>query len=140
MKKVNKVFVIVVVFMGLLWGCGQGKYDDLVKINDSFISITRDYIDGLNKAENGKDVARAMNKYADEFKKLAPKMKEINEKYPDLKNAKDMPEKVKESQAKAQQIGMDFASSFMKTMKYIADPQVMEAQKRMGEIMRSLQN
>jgi len=96
MKKVNKVFVIVVVFMGLLWGCGQGKYDDLVKINDSFISITRDYIDGLNKAENGKDVARAMNKYADEFKKLAPKMKEINEKYPGLKNAKDMPEKVKE--------------------------------------------
>ncbi|MCD4675954.1 MAG: hypothetical protein K8S18_08160 [Desulfobacula sp.] len=93
----------------------------------------------MNKAQTGKDVAKAMNKYTDAFKKLVPKMKKINEKYPELMNAEDLPDKVKQSQAKATQIGLDFASSFMKTMKYITDPDVAQAQKRMGEAMQSLQ-
>ncbi|MCK5165216.1 MAG: hypothetical protein KAQ72_15935 [Desulfobacula sp.] len=139
MKKINKLIVVLIVFMGFVWGCGQGKYDDVVKVNDEYISVLQDYIDRLNKAQTGKDVAKAMNKYTDAFKKLAPKMKKINEKYPELMNAKDLPEKVKQSQAKATQIGLDFASSFMKTMKYITDPGVAQAQKRMGEVMQSLQ-
>ena len=133
------MLVVVIAFMGFVWGCGQDKYDKVVEVNDQFVSVTQEYIDGLNKAESGKDIAKAMNKYADEFKKLGPKMKEISEKYPELMTAKDLPEKIKQSQAKATQIGMDLASSFMKTMKYLADPEVVAAQKRMGEVMQSLQ-
>ncbi len=139
MKKINKLVVIVIVFLGFVWGCGQGKYDDVVEVNDRFISVVQNYIDGLNKAQTGEEVAKAMNKYAYAFKKLGPKMKEINEKYPELITAKDLSEKVKQSQAKATQIGMDFASSFMKVMQYMTDPDVVEAQKRMGDAMRSVQ-
>lgn len=139
MKKMNKMMVVVIVFMGFIWGCGQGKYDDMVEVNDKYISVTQNYIDSLNKAETGKEIAKAMDKYADEFKKLGPKMKEINEKYPELMNAKDLPEKLKESQAKAKQMGMDLAASFMKIMKYLNDPQVLEAQQRMGDAMQSVQ-
>jgi len=139
MKKMNKLIVVVIVLLGFVWGCGQGKYDDVVEVNDEFISVVQDYIDRLNKAQKGKDIAKAMNKYADAFKKIGPKMKEINEKYPELITAKDLPEKVKQSQAKATQIGMDLASSFMKIMQYMNDPEVVEAQKRMGDAMRSVQ-
>ncbi|MCP3876275.1 MAG: hypothetical protein GY699_24420 [Desulfobacteraceae bacterium] len=137
MKKITRVVAIVMLLTGFFLGCGQDKYDDVVEINNEFIKVTQGYMDGLNKAESGKDVAKAMNKYADEFKKLAPKMKEIQKKYPDLMTAKDLPEKVTKSQAQSTQIGMDLAGSFMKVMKYMTDPEVVSAQQRMGEAMQS---
>ena len=126
------------VMMGFVWGCGQDKYSDMMEVNDQYISVTQTYIDQLNKARTGKDIATAMNKFADEFKKLAPEMKKLSEKYPELMNEEDLPQKLKESQAKATQIGMDLAASFMKIMPHMSDPQVVEAQKRMGEVMQAM--
>jgi len=125
--------------MGLVWGCGQDKYADVVEVNDQFVTVTQDYVEGLNKAQSGKDVAKVMNKYADEFKKLAPKMNDLNTKYPDLAKMKDLPEKIKISQEKAEQMGAAFASSFMKSLQYMGDPEVVAAQERMAGIMQAIQ-
>lgn len=138
MVKMKKLMIVVMVMMGFVWGCGQDKYSDMMEVNDQYISVTQTYIDQLNKARTGKDIATAMNKFADEFKKLAPEMKKLSEKYPELMNEEDLPQKVKESQAKATQIGMDLAASFMKIMPHMSDPQVVEAQKRMGEVMQAM--
>lgn len=135
----NRVIVVLVVAMVFFWSCGQDKYGDVVELNDKFISITQEYIDGLNKAQSAKDVASAINKYTDGFQKIGPMMKEINKKYPDLTTVKDLPEKVKESQVKSEKIGMEFASSFMKIIQYMGDPQVIKAQERMTEVMQSFQ-
>lgn len=135
----NRVVVVLMMAVGLVWGCGQDKYADVVEVNDQFITVTQDYVDGLNKAQSGKDVAKVMNKYADEFKKLAPKMNDLNTKYPDLAKMKDLPEKIKISQEKAGQMGAAFASSFMKSIQYMGDPEVVAAQERMAGIMQSVQ-
>lgn len=138
MKRLALILFVILLGVSMLNGCGKGKYDDVIEYNDQFVKITREYIDDLNKADTGKDVAKAMNEFADEFKKLVPKMKEINKKFPELQKMKDLPEELVESQRKAQEVGMDFASSFMKTMKYAIEPEVVEAQKRMGKIMASM--
>ena len=39
MKKINKLIIVLIVFMGFVWGCGQGKYDDVVEVNDEYISV-----------------------------------------------------------------------------------------------------
>ncbi len=138
MRKSYKAIIIVMVLLVAIVGCGQDKYDELVSYNNQFVEITRDYIDGLNSAQNAEEVAKAMNKYSDEFSVLIPKMQKINEKYPGLLTQKDLPESVVQSQAEATKVGMEFASSFMKTMKYITDPKVAEAQQKMGQMMQSL--
>ena len=131
------VFGLILGF-GMIIGCGGGEYDEVIEYNDQFVSITKAYVNGLNTAENGKDVAKAMNKFADEFKKLVPKMNEVNQKFPELQQMKDLPKELIESQEEAQAVGMEFASSFMKTMQYAMEPEVAEAQKRMGAIMASM--
>ncbi len=123
---------------GMINGCGKGEYDDVIEYNDQFVSITKEYVSGLNNADNAKDVAKTMTKFADEFKKLIPKMNEVNQKFPELQTMKDLPKELIESQEEAKAVGMEFASSFMKTMKYGMDPDVVEAQKRLGTIMTSM--
>jgi len=138
---VNRLTLIVfgVIFgFGILSGCGQGEYDEVIEYNDQFVSITKEYVNDLNKAENGKEVAKAMNQFADEFKKLIPKMNAVNQKFPELQTMKDLPEELVQSQEEAKAVGMEFASTFMKTMKYAMEPEVAEAQKRMGSIMASM--
>ncbi len=137
MKNLIRMLAALLICVGLFYGCGQDKYDQVIEYNEQFINITQNYIDGLNSAKSADDVAEVMTDYAEGFGKLMPKMQEINEKFPELMNQKDLPEKVIESQAKAEQIGMAFASSFMKSMQYMSDPKVAEAQKKMGEIMQS---
>ncbi len=138
MKRFALILFVLILGFGMINGCGKGKYDDVIEYNDQFVSITKEYVNGLNNAENGKDVAKAMNNYADEFKKLIPKMNEVNQKFPELQNMKDLPKELIESQEEAQAVGMEFASSFMKTMKYAMEPEVAEAQKKMGTIMASM--
>ncbi len=129
--RVLLVFVAMIIFIG----CGGGKYDDAIEINKDFIKITEEYTQDLEKAESGKAVAKAMDNYSAKFAKLAPKMKEIKEKYPDIKNDKDVPAEFREMEEKAQQAGIKLAGSFMKILKYMTDPDVMEAHKKMTQSM-----
>ncbi len=132
--RVLLVFVAMIIFIG----CGGGKYDDAIEINKDFIKITEEYTQELEKAESGKAVAKAMENYTAKFAKLAPKMQKIKEKYPDIKNDKDVPAEFREMEEKAQQAGIQLAGSFMKIMKYMTDPDVMEAQKKMAQSMQGM--
>ncbi|MDM8535188.1 hypothetical protein QUF70_00370 [Desulfobacterales bacterium HSG17] len=132
--RVLLLFIIMIFFIG----CGGGKYDDAIEINKDFIKIAEEYTQELEKAESGKAVAKAMDNYSAKFAKLAPKMKKIKEKYPDIKNDKDVPAEFREMEEKAQQAGIKLAGSFMKIMKYMTDPDVLEAQKKMAQSMQEM--
>ncbi len=137
MKKLASVFIgfmVLVVFCG----CGQGKYDDAVKVNEDFVKITEKYINDLDHAESGADVARAINDFTEKFEQLIPKMNEIHKKYPDMMTSKDLPEKLKKTNERAEQAGVKLASSFMRIMKYMADPEVMEAHKKFAKTMQEM--
>ena len=123
----------------LLSGCGGGKYDDVKKTNAEFVTATQAYIAGLDKASNGKEAAKVINSYADAMERLAPKMKKLAEKYPELKDPNNPPEELKEVMKKSEEVGTKMGSSMMKLMAYMDDPDVKKAQERMGAAMMKMQ-
>jgi len=137
MKKSSWVMgLCLLAVMVLMSGCG-GKYADVKKMNTEFVGITEGYVADLEKADSAKEVAKAMNRYADKLEKIWPKMKKQAEKYPELKGGKNVPEELKETQEKSNAMGMKMAGTFMKVAPYMGDLEVSKAQERIGKIMMS---
>ena len=118
----------------LMNGCA-GKYGDVKKMNAEFVKTTEAYVAALDKAESAKDVAKAMNRYADELEKVWPKMRKLSEKYPELKDKDNPPKALEASQKEAEAVGKKMGGSFMKVMPYMKDPEVRKAQERLGRVM-----
>jgi len=118
----------------LVTGCG-GKYSDVKKVNEEYVEIVEGYIADLDKADDSENVVKAMNDFTDDLEVLWPKMRELADKYPELENEENLPEELKESQDRAEEVGAKMATSFMKIMKYMGDPDVRAAQERMGKVM-----
>lgn len=115
-------------------GCA-GKYADVKKANAKFVKITESYIADLEKADDAKAVAKAMNQYADDMSAIWPVLQALGEKYPELEDKSDPPEELKESLKSAEEVGKKMVSTFMKIMPYMTDPEVAEAQKRLSAAM-----
>ncbi len=135
MKKMLMVLFLSLLTMSFLTiGCG-GKYSEAEKLNREYIALVEDYIADIDKADNAKDVAKAMNQFADGMEELMPKMRELSEKYPELKDRSNPPEELIETQEKAGEMGQKMAGSMMKLMPYIMAPEVLSAQKRLAAAM-----
>lgn len=133
MKRLMTLAVCLLALV-LVTGCG-GKYSDVKKANEEYVEIVEGYIADLDKADDSKDVVKAMNDFTDDLEVLWPKMRELADKYPELENEDNLPEELKESQDRAEEVGAKMATSFMKIMKYMGDADVRAAQERMGKVM-----
>ncbi|MBN1972667.1 MAG: hypothetical protein JW787_03455 [Sedimentisphaerales bacterium] len=129
----------IFVSMFLLNGCGGKKYADAKKVTNDYINAMDEMATKLDKAANAGDVAEAINRYTDKMEKLLPKMKEIKDKYPELNNTNNYPEELKDLQEKATATSKKYASSMMKMMSYMNDPQVQKAQEHMTQMMMKYQ-
>jgi hypothetical protein len=116
-----------------LTGCAD-KYADVKKSQSEFVKITNAYVADLDKVSSAKSAAKAMNNYADQLEKLMPKMKQLSEKYPEIKDSK-VPSELMEMEKETEAAAFKMAGSFMKLMPYMNDPKVMEAQQRMASVM-----
>ncbi len=133
MKKV--LVAVVVLLVGLVVsGCGS-KYADVKKTNTKFAKATEAYVADLEKADDAKSVAKAINGYADEMEVFWPKMKALSEKYPELQDPNNVPKQIQASQKESEASGKKMAATFMKLMPYMTDPEVRKAQERLGKIM-----
>ena len=98
MKKMMMVlFLTLLTISFLIIGCG-GKYSEAEKMNKEYVALMEDYIADIDKADNAKDVAKAMNGFADGMDDLWPKMLKLSEKYPELKDRANPPEELRETQ------------------------------------------
>jgi hypothetical protein len=125
--------------MFLLSGCGGKKYSDVEKVTNDYINAMDEMATKLNSAANAGDVAKAISSYTDKMEKLLPKMKEMKDKYPELNSTNNYPEELKDLEEKAKTTGQKYASSMMKMMNYMNDPQVKKAQERMNQVMMKYQ-
>jgi hypothetical protein len=139
MRKLLTVFA----FLGLLVyinSCGGGGDNPKAVMNDYF-NVMDGFIAGMEKAETADDVVAAINKLSDGMKDLAPRMKALQENYPELKNMGNqgkLPEEFKEFEEKIKEMGPKMMGLTAKMMKFASDPKVMEAQKKMTEAMTSV--
>lgn len=135
----KKIFSLLVVgLLVLVYACGGGGGDDPKSVMKAYFDAFDDMISGLEKADSADDVAAALNKMADTAEKLKPKMKALEEKYPELKNMKEgkMPEEFKEFEARLKELGPRMMGAFGKIAQYGSDPKVVEAQKKFDEMMK----
>ena len=135
MKKTTMALCPAILAMvALTIGCG-GKYSDVKKVNGEFIGLVEDYSADLEKVGDAKSAAKAINRFADGMEELWPKMQQLHEKHPELKDTAHPPEALVESQKEAEEAGRRMAGSMMKLMAYMQDPEVQQAQQRLGAIM-----
>ena len=118
----------------LLSGCG-GKYEDARQANEAYVQILERYIADMDESETAQDVAAAMNRFSDGMEKLWPTMKQITEKYPELRQKDTMPEELQDLEDRADIVGRKMGEAMMKIMPHMNDPDVLKAQQRFEEVM-----
>jgi hypothetical protein len=135
---VKKMLGLVLIgFIVVLVSCGS-KYSDLVKVDTEYLNAMDEYVSGMGKASSAKEMVTVINRYADKMKKLAPRLKEIRNKYPELKSTETVPEELKPILKKAEAMKEKMAASFMNMMKYMQDADVQAAQQRLQTAMMGM--
>ncbi len=133
-KRIPVIFLSLFVIPFLIIGCG-GKYSDVKKVNEKYISLIEDYIADIDKVDNAEDAAKAVNKFADGMEDLWPKMQEFAKKYPELKDKTNPPEELKEIDKRVQDTSKKMVAAMMKLMPYMMNRKVLNAEKRLGSFM-----
>ena len=131
---------IMMVALLALCACGGGEadYSDAIEVNRDFIDAMKVYLDDIDAAQSGSAMAGAINSYADRMEALAPRMKEIAQKYPSWKDRAKMPEAMKPLAEEAEVLAKRLAGSMMKAMQYAQDPEVQAAQQRFIQSMANM--
>ncbi len=133
---------LVLVLIGIIvvmMGCTGKKYGDVVEVNTQFIVAMEDYIDATGKATSAKDVAKAINLYADRIEKLAPQIKEMRGKYPELNDTASVPEELKDIERKSEELEKKVVGSYMNMMQYMMSSEVQGAMQRLQNAMLKMQ-
>lgn len=130
---------LVALLSTLACGGGGNEYGDTIKVNTKFVDAMEGYINDIDKADSASAVVAAMDTYAQEIEKLAPQMKAIAAQHPEWKDMDKVPQELKPLQEKVRKIAAKIPASFMKTIKYMTDGEVQEAQRRLQEAMIKMQ-
>jgi uncharacterized coiled-coil DUF342 family protein len=135
----KKLFSLLVVGLFLLaYACGGGGGDDPKSVMNAAADAFEALVNDLDGADSADEVVTAINKFADKMKELKPKIKAMEEKYPELKNMGkgEMPEEYKDIENRMKELMPKLIGLFGKLQKYAADPKVIEAQKKLQEAMQ----
>ena len=123
----------------LLPACGGGS-DGPRQVFEAQLDMMDGLAASMEKASNADDVAAALNEACDRMEKILPRMQELMEKMPELKNAGGpngaLPEVLKDLEPRLKASAMKMVGAMMKAMPYIQDPKVQAAQKRFQELGR----
>jgi hypothetical protein len=117
-----------------LAGCG-GRYDDAKKANEQYVRLLERYVADMESSETAQDVADGLNRFSDGMEKLWPTMKQITEKYPEMKQKDTMPKELQALEKRADVVSAKMGNAMMKIMPHISDPEVLKAQQRFEAVM-----
>jgi soluble cytochrome b562 len=137
MKKVALFAVVgLVLWAGVIYG--GGKYADVKPFIEKMAVSLEKFITDMEKAENADDVVAELDALTEVMKKLAPKMREIVKKYPELKDERTHPEELKPLLKNMDELGKKLFGVMGKIQQFANEPHVKEANKRFMEAMAAL--
>jgi len=140
----KKLVLAAAVFL-LLFGLavyGGGVYSEVKLLMEKVVLSLEKLTTGLEEAEDADDVVAALDSYTSDILPLAPKMKELIKKYPELKELKDentCPEELRPVMEKIEKLGERILVGFVKVQQYTNDPKVKAAQIRWLKAMAALE-
>ncbi|MCX7679817.1 MAG: hypothetical protein N2316_11460 [Spirochaetes bacterium] len=137
MRKLTAIFCFVIIPVVIANGQCKKRYADINDALTELIKMQETYINAIQKAKTAEDVAKAINDYADSFTQLRPKIESFEGKYPELKEAKEPPEELKENFAKLEQSAMKLTLASKSISKeHISSPVVQQAIDRLVKLSR----
>lgn len=116
-----------------------GQYADAIEVMEKYGAVMETYATEMDKVQDAKGVVAALNKLTGSMKDLVPKMKEMQNKYPDWKDVDTAPEEVKPFMKKIEEVAGKMMNASMKAMQYAQDPDVQAAQAKLQEVMGGLE-
>lgn len=132
MKKLVLLLTVVVFLAGVVACGGGGKYDDAKAVMNDMIDAFNGFGDAMDKANDGKAVAAAIEDFADKMAALKPKIDEMQKKYPDFKS--QPPEELKELVEKVGEASQKMSAAMMKIGQYATDPDVQKVMPKLQNI------
>ena len=115
-------------------GAGGGQYADAREAMQEMIDLVNDFNDAMEKADDGKAVAAALEDYIDGMKSMKAKMEELVKKYPELKDKDKAPEELKDLMAKGEEASQRMDGAIMKIVQYASDPEVAKLMPKLQEM------
>jgi hypothetical protein len=127
--------VLLTVF---LVSCSSDGSNEAKSIIKNQASVTEDYVNGLEKANNADDVVAVIERYTEGMKKLIPELQEFQKNYPEYKQGK-MPEGMDADIKRLEAASANLPGAMMKITAYMMDGKVQAAMEQMGKEMSKLQ-
>ena len=137
MKKMMLVLTVVFFLLGLT-ACGGGKYGDVKNVMNEMIDAQEKFAASCENISSADDAVAALNDFTTAIEAIAPKMKEMPEKYPELKDKENPPEELKPLIDKIEAAGQKMSVAMTKLMAYQQDPKVQEAMIKLGAAMTKM--
>jgi len=138
-----KKWVVWILFVAGCFGLmvhGSDKYSKVKPIIKEMADTLEKFIVDLEKAENAGAVAEALDVYSKATVEIAPKVKKMMEKYPELKDETMRPKELKPLLDKMDELAKKLMGVYEKIGKYASDPKVKAATKRWEKAMALLDN
>jgi hypothetical protein len=134
MKKTALFLCVAVLALGL-FACKGGKYSDVTSVMEKYMGAMDKFAGAMDGAKNADDVVKAIDSLTGVTKTLAPEMKALETKYPELKNQENPPAELKPLFDKMMAISGKMMGAMGKIAQYATDPKVQEAQTKLNEAM-----
>jgi hypothetical protein len=95
MKKIFfALFCLLVAITAVSSATGDENYADAEVLLKQLISIQKEYIHALKKANKDDEIISAINSFGDSLITLHPKIIEVNKKYPEIRSFNKVPENI----------------------------------------------
>ena len=137
--KVWKGLLIVGLALVLVgsFACNKGgKYGDAKALLAKMLDGMDNFAASMEKVTDAKGAASVINKFKDLMAGLKPKMKALDEKYPELKDQANPPEELKAEMKRMEEIGGKMMNAMMKAAQFSSDPEVQKAQEALNKVMQ----
>ncbi len=138
MKRIYGILTFLLFTAFVVSGCGSDGSSSAESIIKDQVSVTEAYINGLSSADSSPEVVEAIEDYTEGMKKLIPKLKEFQNKYPEYQQG-EIPEGVESDIKRLEEISAKIPEAMMKITSYMMDGKVQSAMQEMGEEMNKLQ-
>ncbi len=138
MKRFTLILVTAFLLV-LVTGCG--KSDSPKAAVGDMLDNFDTYISDMNSASSADDVVAAMDKFGAAMKDIAPRLKALQEKYPELKGGMKggkMPAEFKEYEGRFKEMMPKMMGLAGKMMQYMKDPKVQAALQKFQQSMNAL--
>jgi hypothetical protein len=118
----------------VLSSCGGGKYSDAKQTINRQINSMEVFSDSVEKAKDSGQIASALRRFQKESEGAQEKMEQMAKKYPELSDAQNPPEELKQEKEKLEELMPRFMQAMMKVaQQYGEEPQVQEILKQMQQ-------